>query len=163
MKGHIIYLSLGSNLGNRLELLYSARKLIWRELGNSGLTSKVYESAPWGFNSENYFYNCCISVFTGLDPLPLMEGIFSIEKTLGRERSLDGYSDRLIDIDLLFFGDLVLEHPRLKIPHPTIGQRRFVLEPMSEIAPNLIHPINGLSIKKMLQQCQDPGRVRPVS
>lgn len=144
-------------------MLFSARDLIWRQLGTPGLTSKVFESAPWGFSSLNYFYNCCISVFTGLDPLSLMEGIFSIEKTLGRERNVEGYSDRLIDIDLLFFGDLVLEHPRLKIPHPAIEQRRFVLEPLSEIAPNLIHPTNGLTIMEMLQNCQDQGRVRPVS
>ena len=91
-----------------------------------------------------------------------MEEILAIEKTLGRERGFDGYADRLIDIDLLLYGDVILDHPRLKIPHPTMEQRRFVLEPLAEIAPDLIHPVKGLTIRKMLDQCQDQGVVRPV-
>ncbi len=162
LNGNQIYLSLGSNLGDRLHNLKSARELVWNQLGSPDLVSQVFESTPWGYSSENLFYNCCISVTSNLDPLPLMEKIFSIEKILGRERGVGGYSDRLIDIDLLFFGDLILEHPRLKIPHPAIAKRRFVLEPLSEIAPNLIHPLNGLTVMEMLSQCQDPGRIRPV-
>ena len=158
----MIYLSLGSNLGDRLENIDKAKRLIWRQLGRSYLNSKVFESAPWGYNSVNYFYNCCISVITKLDPLPLMEEILSIEKILGRERGLGGYSDRMIDIDLLFFGDLILEHPRLSIPHPAIPKRRFVLEPLSEIAPNLIHPVTGLTVMKMLNQCQDMGKISSI-
>lgn len=103
-----------------------------------------------------------MSVNTKLDPLPLMEEILAIEKTMGRERGFEGYADRLIDIDLLLYGDVILDHPRLKIPHPAMEQRRFVLEPLAEIAPDLIHPVKGLTIRRMLEECQDQGEIRHV-
>jgi len=91
-----------------------------------------------------------------------MDVILSIEKTLGRERSKKGYTDRLVDIDLLFFGDKVINHSLLKIPHPALAQRRFVLVPLAEIAPDLVHPVTGFTVKQMLERCQDRGSVRPV-
>ncbi|RLD25059.1 MAG: 2-amino-4-hydroxy-6-hydroxymethyldihydropteridine diphosphokinase [Bacteroidetes bacterium] len=159
---NLIYLSLGSNLGDRLKNIDAARELIWKRLGNPGVVSQVFESASWGYTSDNLFYNCCLSLTTNLDPISVMDEILDIEKILGRERGTIGYSDRLIDIDLLFFGDLILDHPRLTIPHPSIPQRRFILEPLSKIAPDLIHPEYGIAILTMLEQCKDQGAVRPI-
>ena len=159
---NLIYLSLGSNLGDKLKNIVAASELIWKLLGNQGVVSQVFESSSWGYSSENLFYNCCLSLTTNLDPFSVMEEILEIEKILGRERGSKGYSDRLIDIDLLFFGDLILHHPRLTIPHPSIRQRRFILEPLSKIAPDLIHPQYGISILTMLEQCKDTGAVWPI-
>ncbi len=162
MTGNIIYLSLGSNLGNKLQNLKAAQKLIGNQLGSLGSVSQVYESNSWGYSSNNTFYNCCLSVTTTLDPASLMEGIKSIERILGRVREGRGYADRLIDIDLLFYGNEVLDSPGLSVPHPKMDERRFVLEPLVEIAADLVNPINGLTIREMLEKCRDPGKVMPV-
>ncbi len=162
MKGNTIYLSLGTNLGDRMGNLAVARELLEKLTGSPVVDSRTYESAPWGYTSENSFYNCCILTTTQLDPFLLMEKILELEGILGRVRGAGGYADRLIDIDLLFYGELVLDHPGLKIPHPGIAQRKFVLQPLSDIAPDLVHPVNGLTVAEMLAQCQDPGEVRPL-
>lgn len=137
-------------------------ELISQLVGNPVAVSRVYESPPWGYASKHLFLNCCLSLDSVLDPLPLIDVILSIEKTLGRERSKKGYTDRLVDIDLLFFGDKVINHSRLKIPHPALEQRRFVLVPLVEIAPDFVHPVTGFTVKQMLKRCQDRGSVRPV-
>lgn len=162
LKAHRIYLSLGSNLGDRTQNLQAAEALIDQCLGHPDQVSRIYESAPWGFHSELNFYNRCISLPTYLEPLPLMDAILLIEKKLGRVRGRTGYADRLIDIDILFYEDLIMEHPGLMVPHPAIPSRRFVLEPLSEIAPDLIHPVIGLSIRAILAGCTDPCRVNPL-
>ncbi|MCK5135602.1 MAG: 2-amino-4-hydroxy-6-hydroxymethyldihydropteridine diphosphokinase [Bacteroidales bacterium] len=162
MTGNFIYLSLGSNLGNRLQNLETAERLIGNQLGSIGSVSQVYESTPWGYSSENLYYNCCLSVTTSLDPIPLLDRIKSIELILGRVREGQGYADRLIDIDLLLYGNKVLDHPRLEVPHPKMNERRFVLVPLAEIAADLVHPSNGLAIRELLEQCKDPGNVMPV-
>lgn len=156
---NLAYLSLGSNLGQREQHLEAAMKLIQSRIGAAEKVSRIYESEPWGYSSENRFCNCCLSVWTSLDPLPLLDELLGIEKQLGRERGGTGYSDRIIDIDLLLFGDVRLDHPRLILPHPAIGNRRFVLVPLAGIAPELIHPVSGISIRQMLQQCDDPTKV----
>jgi len=162
LKGKHTYLSLGSNLGDRLQNIKGAMELISQLVGNPVAVSRVYESPPWGYTSKHLFLNCCLSLDSDLDPLPFMDVILSIEKTLGRERSKKGYTDRLVDIDLLFFGDKVINHSLLKIPHPALAQRRFVLVPLAEIAPDLVHPVTGFTVKQMLERCQDRGSVRPV-
>ena len=160
LEGNQIYLSLGSNLGDKLQNIEAAIELIGRQLGSHLEVSRIFESTPWGYSSENLFYNCCLSIVTRLEPLPLMEEILSIEKTLGRKRGVEGYSDRLIDIDLLFYEEEILDHPQLKVPHPSLEQRRFVLEPLSDIAPNLVHPIEGITVREMLKRCTDPGVIK---
>ncbi|MCD4711236.1 MAG: 2-amino-4-hydroxy-6-hydroxymethyldihydropteridine diphosphokinase, partial [Bacteroidales bacterium] len=116
----------------------------------------------WGYTSKNRFCNCCLSVRTMLDPLPLLDQLLGIEKKMGRQRGGMGYSDRVIDIDLLLFNHIQLDHPRLTLPHPAMGNRRFVLVPLAEIAPELIHPVAGISIRKMLEQCADHTEVTPM-
>lgn len=159
---NLIYLSLGSNLGHREQHLKEAVKLIQSRVGEPERISHYYESEPWGYSSENRFCNCCLSMRTILGPLPLLDQLLGIEKEMGRQRGGTGYSDRVIDIDLLLFGDIQLDHSRLTLPHPAMGNRRFVLVPLAEIAPELIHPVAGISIRKMLELCADQAEVTPM-
>ena len=159
---NLIYLSLGSNLGNRKQHLDEALKLIQSQIGGIESVSRYYESEPWGYSSENRFCNCCLSLRTTMDPLLLMDRLLEIEQDLGRQREGLGYSDRVIDIDMLLYGESRLDHPRLSLPHPSMGDRRFVLAPLAEIAPELIHPVTGNSISKMLQVCADQSEVVPM-
>ena len=158
----LIYLSLGSNLGLREQYLEEAIKLIQSRIGEPVSISPVYESEPWGYSSNNKFCNCCLSVRSSLDPLKLLDCILEIEKEMGRERdeAETGYSDRIIDIDLLFYENLVMAHPRLNIPHPAIANRKFILVPLNDIAPEMIHPVSGITVKQMLQQCADSSELR---
>ena len=159
----LIYLSLGSNLGDREMHLNEAQKLIRSRIAGLEEVSGTYESGAWGYSSENLYYNCCVSLRTSLPPLRLLDEILEIEHEMGRQRSGRGYSDRVIDIDLLFYGDRKLDHPRLKVPHPAIGDRRFVLVPMAEIAPAFIHPVQGLTMTEMLRSCPDLTVVTPIA
>jgi 2-amino-4-hydroxy-6-hydroxymethyldihydropteridine diphosphokinase len=179
LKRSRIYLGLGSNLGNRRKQLNLATEQVGKRVGRVAATSRLYDSDPWGYESGHRFMNCCLAVETGLDPLEVMDEILSIEGDLGRPargdqneknpdqpaRSTPGaaYEDRLIDIDLLLYEDLVMEHPRLTLPHPGMGERRFVLVPLSEIAADLVHPVFRITIREMLERCPDPAVVRPVS
>jgi 2-amino-4-hydroxy-6-hydroxymethyldihydropteridine diphosphokinase len=159
-----IYLSLGSNLGNRAHQLEEAIRQIAEQVGTLEKISGIYESESWGFHSDKRFCNCCISVHTALEPLQVLDAILRIEKGMGRERIIPkreggGYEDRIIDIDLLFYGKLCYEHTQLVLPHPAMADRRFVLLPLYEIAPGLIHPVLGIPVSQMVEQCQDPGEV----
>jgi len=159
---NLIYLSLGSNLGQREQFLQAALEHIQNRIGGIESVSRYYESEAWGFSSAYSFYNCCLSLQTTIEPLPLMELLLEIEQEMGRLRQGMGYSDRVIDIDMLLYGDLQLDHPRLTLPHPSMGDRKFVLAPLAEIAPLLIHPVAGISISKMLQVCDDKSEVVPT-
>ena len=160
---NLIYLSLGSNLGRRQQHIEEALKLIQNRIGGIEHVSRFYESEPWGFSSAYNFCNCCLALRTTIDPLPLMDRLFEIEHEMGRRRDGMGYSDRVIDIDMLFYGDMQMDHPRLKLPHPSMGDRRFVLAPLAEIAPLLIHPVAGINIAQMLQACTDQSDVVPLT
>jgi len=159
---NLIYLSLGSNLGHREQHLEDALKLIQSRIGGIENVSRFYESEAWGYTSENRFCNCCLSLRTNIDPLLLMDRLLEIEQEMGRRREGMGYSDRVIDIDMLLYGDSRLDHPRLTLPHPSMVDRRFVLVPLAEIAPQLVHPVAGLSITQILQNCADQTKVIPL-
>ena len=158
----LIYLSLGSNLGSREAHILEALKLIHKRVGRLEQLSLLYESEPWGFSSKYQFYNCCVSLRSSLAPLILMKALLEIERKMGRQRRGGGYSDRVIDIDLLFYGDRQMDHPDLKLPHPSMADRRFVLAPLAEIASGLVHPVTGISIARMLSQCTDRTRVHAL-
>lgn len=159
---NLIYLSLGSNLGHREQYLEEALEQIQNRIGGLESVSRYYESEPWGFSSENRFYNCCISLRTAIGPLRLMELLLEIEQEMGRHRKGTAYSDRVIDIDLLLYGDKQLDLPGLTLPHPSMGDRRFVLAPLAEIASEVIHPVTEISISKMLHLCPDKSEVVPL-
>jgi 2-amino-4-hydroxy-6-hydroxymethyldihydropteridine diphosphokinase len=155
----LIFLSLGSNLGSRETNILGALKLIQKQVGRLEKISRFYESEPWGFSSKNFFYNCCVSLRSSMPPLELMERLLDIEREMGRHREGRGYGDRLIDIDMLFYGDRQMDHPELKLPHPAMGDRRFVLAPLAEIASGIVHPVAGIPIAEMLLQCPDRTKV----
>ena len=159
---HIVYLSLGSNLGDRARNLEKGIALIGQKIGRIMKQSGMHESGAWGYESENMFYNMCIEVKTGISPEGVMEHILGIEREMGRQRSGEGYADRLIDIDLLFYGRIVLDTNRLKLPHPGIPARRFVLVPLKEIAAEFVHPAMKISVAELLDRCEDRSNVEPV-
>jgi len=130
-----VYLGLGSNLGNKEGNLKKAIVFL-RDLGKVISVSSFYQSKPWGFESENDFLNAAISIETSLSPFELLAGTQEIEKKMGRTSKSNGsYSDRIIDIDILLYDDLALDTPELKIPHPLLQERDFVLIPLAEIRP----------------------------
>lgn len=159
---NLIYLSLGSNLGHREQHMDEALKLIQKQIGGIEKVSLYYESEAWGFSSDFRFCNCCLSLRSSMDPLALMDQLLDIERVMGRSREGLGYSDRVIDIDMLLYGDRKLDHPRLTLPHPSMGDRKFVLAPLAEIAPDLIHPTSRISISRMLKECTDKIEVKPL-
>ena len=154
-----IFLGLGTNLGDREHNLREAIIRIEEHIGKVVNSSSVYETAPWGFDSEDDFLNMVVSVETELSPSEVMKKIVKIESMLGRERDQDRYSSRIIDIDILFYDDLVLKENGLKIPHRLIHERKFVLVPLCELAPDMIHPMLGKSMKVLLGECRDRSRI----
>lgn len=154
-----IYLSLGSNLGNKLLNLQRAVFKISENIGNVQAVSRTYESAAWGFESED-FLNICISVITEIPPNDLLNKIHSIEEELGRHRNADGvYKARTLDIDILYYGNEVVETENLTIPHPSLHLRQFVLRPLSDIAPQFYHPIFNKDTRNMVQMCKDKSGI----
>ena len=153
-----LYLSLGSNEGDREQLLRSAIDAIGRLIGPVDGISPLVETEPWGFESPHPFLNAALSVETSLPAMDVLERTQYIERQLGRRRkSIAGrYEDRPIDIDLLLYGDLVLTSERLTLPHPLLSERLFVLEPLAEIAPQILHPTLG----KTIQTLRDELRLR---
>ena len=140
----IAFIGLGSNLGNKKENLNQALIYIQERIGNIISSSSVYETTPCGFSSENQFLNMVIKVSTSLSPDELLPVSKTIERLMGRScKSSDNsfYEDRIIDLDILFYDNIELSTPELTIPHPLLHTRLFVLEPMSEIAPEWEHPV----------------------
>ena len=135
-----MYLSLGTNMGNRHENLSRAQELIGREVGTVVSASDIIETEPWGFESSNRFLNMAVKVETTLQPLEVLHTTQEIERKLGRtQKSVNReYHDRMIDIDILLYDDLVMNTPELTIPHPLMYQREFVMKPLSQIAPELV-------------------------
>ena len=153
-----LYLSLGSNEGDREMLLRSAIDAIGQLIGPVDSISPFVETEPWGFESPHPFVNAALSVETSLPAMDGLDRTQSIERQLGRRcKSIAGrYEDRPIDIDLLLYGDLVLTSERLTLPHPLLPERLFVLEPLAEIAPQILHPTLG----KTIQTLRDELRLR---
>lgn len=148
-----VYLSLGSNLNNRIENLESAISTIQSQIGIVTKVSAAYESESWGYESTNSYLNCCIEVKTKLTPSKLLECSQKIEKDMGRIKT-KSYTDRIIDIDILYFDNLQIQQDNLTIPHPHISQRAFVLVPLNEIIPNLLDNKHFLTINQLLHNLE---------
>ena len=149
---HKVFLSLGSNLGNRILNLQNALHYISEQLGDIKSVSALYETEPWGFDSDNKFVNTAIKLETNLNSNELLQKCMWVENKLGRKRNKTklGYSSRIIDVDILFFDDEIINLANLIIPHTHLHKRKFVLEPMLEIAPDWKHPILHKTAKEML-------------
>ena len=138
----IAYLALGTNIGNKRRNMITAAALLAERVGDVLALSGFYETEPWGFQSENTFLNAALQLDTSLSPLELLKATQEIEIEMGRTQKSNGaYHDRIIDIDILLYDDLVLQTPELTLPHPLMHERLFVMEPLAEIAPNVIHPV----------------------
>jgi 2-amino-4-hydroxy-6-hydroxymethyldihydropteridine diphosphokinase len=149
----IAYLGLGTNIGDKRLNLSSAIAIIEEKIGEVLAVSSFYETKPWGFESENMFLNAAIKVCTRLSPKELLVATQDIESCLGRKsKSVAGYEDRTIDIDILLYDDLVYESNELTIPHPLMHERDFVMKPMAEIAPELEHPTLKENMKTLKER-----------
>ena len=143
------HVSIGSNIGDRLENIQSSLDLIHSRIASLTGISCIYESESIGFDGDD-FYNICASFFSNISPHLVMQQLLEIEKTLGRNRSDETkYISRIIDIDIILIEDLVIDSEELKVPHPEMCNRRFVMEPLIEIDPNLIHPVSKVSLKEI--------------
>lgn len=146
-----VYLSLGTNIGDKEQNLTRAIEALSLALGRCIAVSQFIGTEPWGFQSENSFFNCAAAFETELSPFELLDTTERIERELGRTAKSHGgnYSDRIIDIDILLYGSMTIESERLTIPHPLMHKRDFVLEPLAAIAPDAIHPTLDKSIREL--------------
>ncbi len=151
-----VYLSIGSNKGNRSVLINKAIDEIEKKIGKIISRTSIYQSKSWGFDS-NDFYNLSLLIDTDIEPKSLLINLKKIEKSMGREDIDGSYSDRFIDIDILFYDNIIIDSEDLKIPHPKIEIRKFVLVPMLEIADDYVHPILNKTIRQLDNECDDQG------
>jgi 2-amino-4-hydroxy-6-hydroxymethyldihydropteridine diphosphokinase len=156
------YLLIGGNIGDRQKMLSDARELISEYCGEITRTSSIYETAAWGKTDQKAFLNQALEVRTILTARQLMRKALKVEKLLGRERK-EKYGPRTIDIDILLFNNELHNYPLLKLPHPEMQNRRFALLPLTEIAPDLIHPVFNKTIHQILQEVKDDLLVMKTS
>ena len=157
-------LLLGSNIDNRLDLLVNASSLIISQIGQLVAASSIYESDPWGYDSKNPFLNQALLIKTNLSPAKVLETCLSIEAVLGRKRLKNkAYADRNIDIDILLYEKLIIRTESLEIPHPRMHQRRFCMEPLTEIAPNWVVPTFQKTTSQVLALCSDPSKISTLN
>ena len=156
-----VFVLLGSNLGDRELLVNQASKMIGERCGKIVAKSRLYESEPWGFKSEHWFLNRVVKVETALSPDDLMKELLEIEKELGRDRSVphEGYVSRPMDLDILYFGNEIIDTQMVKAPHPRLHERRFTLLPLCDIAPDFVHPTMKKTNLQLLDECRDAGKV----
>ncbi len=153
------FIGIGSNKGDRRQSCMNAIQAFstW-EQGSIIKVSSLYESEPWGYDDQELFINCVIKISTSEDAFGLFTFIQKAELQLGKQKDFH-WGPRTIDLDILFFNEDIIDTPRLKIPHPFLHQRRFVLEPLSEIEPSLVHPVLKQPVVSLLQQLQDSKHI----
>lgn len=156
-------LIIGSNQGNIVENIRSANMYLNQSIGSIVKYSSLYQTAAWGKTNQPDFINQVIEIHTTLSPNDLLGSILTIEKKLGRIRTDAKWEERIIDIDILFYNDEIINEKHLKIPHPFLQDRKFVLVPLAEIAENMIHPVLNKSIQDLLKNCTDPLPVKKLN
>jgi len=163
MSKHKVYLLLGGNIGNRFQYIEQAKTEISNRIGNIAEESSFYESEPWGFTDEKPFINQVVLVETSFQAFEILEINQAIEKDLGRMRKKTQYTSRNIDIDILFFENMIVYEQGLIIPHSQLHKRLFTLLPLAEIAGEFIHPIYKKSINSILVTCRDTLSVKKIT
>lgn len=159
---HQVFLGIGGNTGIKHDNFDKVYTFIKNELGAIIKRSSVYETPPWGFRSEENFWNQVLVIETGFSPEELLQKIAEIENRFGRERRTTGYTSRKMDIDILYFDELIIETENLAIPHPQIANRVFVLVPLAEIAPEFVHPLLKITSLQMLENCTGSSVISKV-
>jgi 2-amino-4-hydroxy-6-hydroxymethyldihydropteridine diphosphokinase len=155
----VAYLLTGGNLGNRYNNLNEALVQVQQHCGALLAASGIYETEAWGIEDQNLFLNQVLMIETDLEPKELLEQILNIETSMGRLRDKK-YGPRLIDIDILFYGDRIIKTHDLQVPHPFVHKRRFALQCLADIAPGLVHPVLKKTINELLNECEDPLKVK---
>lgn len=158
-----LYILLGGNLGDKQLIFSETRKQLAGQLGTISRQSAIYETEPWGFESADMFWNQALEIETQLTPEEILVRSHNIEHELGRIRQKNQYGSRVIDIDILFYGGRVINQERLTIPHPRIQDRKFVLVPLGEIAPELVHPVFQKTIEQLIEECTDQLAVKKLT
>ncbi len=157
------YLALGSNKGDKMQYLQSAIDAIFTEIGFVEKISKVYKTPAMGFEGDD-FYNACLKVETELKPLKLLKTLQAIEKALGREsKKSDKYESRVIDLDILFYDNDIIEQKNLTIPHPQLQYRKFVLQPLLDVTKDFEHPLLNKTILELLENCEDDSEIHSIN
>lgn len=158
---NVAYLCLGGNLGDRESSIQMAISKIKQEVGGVSAISRIYETEAWGVTNQNAYLNMCLELKTEFSAELLITALLKIEHDLGRERNLyHTYEPRTIDIDILFYNDVILEYNHLTVPHPRLHLRKFVLIPLNDVASDFIHPIFQKKISDLLIECSDISEVK---
>lgn len=148
-----VYLGLGTNIGNKRKNMVTAAALLAERAGDVLSLSSFYETEPWGFDSENTFLNAALELETSCSPMELLRLTQQIEQEMGRTQKSNGsYHDRIIDIDILLYGNEIIHTEELVVPHPLMQQRLFVMQPLAEIAPSLVHPVLQKSMYELYME-----------
>jgi 2-amino-4-hydroxy-6-hydroxymethyldihydropteridine diphosphokinase len=155
-------LLLGSNSGDRVHYINKALSCIEKFIGNIVLKSSLYESSPWGFAEQPDFLNRVVVIMTSLQPSELLNTLKKTETELGRITA-EKWKQRIIDIDILFYDEIIFESAELTIPHPMLPKRKFTLVPLVEIMPGFIHPVFKKTISELIISCEDTGEVRKIT